>query len=353
MRRHNVLYGENGSGKTSLLEAIHVLGTARSFRSGRPKSQVQHGKDHYVVRGERQTLGTGTRAVGVQRSIDGSATLRVGGETTRSVAHLADELPLLALNSDSFELLIGEPAQRRRFLDWGVFHVEHDLREARQQFQRALAQRNNLLRRGRIDATELDVWTREVALNGEAVSAGRSRFLEAIQSHLTPLLDELSPELVEVQLSYRQGWDSGKSYREALEQGLTSDQEQGFTQRGPQRADLRVQMGGYSAADTLSRGQQKLLVSAMKLAQVSLLAELGTSSMLLVDDLPSELDASRCEAVCGLLGRIPVQTMITCVDPGMVPASWLSKDDGDVAMFHVKHGTVNQVPICHSDPPEE
>jgi DNA replication and repair protein RecF len=341
LSRHNIFFGENGSGKTSLLEAVHVLGTARSFRTGRPRSQIQHGKDHYVIYGERAALSGASRSIGVQRNADGSAVLRVAGENTRSVAKLADELPLLALNADSFDLLVGEPGQRRRFLDWGVFHVEHDAREPRKQFQRALTQRNHLLRRGRIIPSELEAWTREVALHGERVSEGRRRFLEALQQHLIPMLGELSPQLESVALTYRRGWDAGKTYLEALQAGLQSDQEQGFTQRGPQRADVRVMVQGYPAAETLSRGQQKLLVAAMKLAQVSLLGEQGSSSLLLVDDLPSELDSSRCRAFCQLLAQLPVQTMITCVDREMVPLSWLSGDESEVALFHVEHGSVS------------
>lgn len=340
LSRHNIFFGENGSGKTSLLEAAHVLGTARSFRSGRPKSQIQHGKSSYIVRGDRSTAGGALRSIGVQRDIDGSAQLRVAGESTRSVAQLADELPLIALNAESFELLVGDPGQRRRFLDWGLFHVEHDVREPRTRFQRALTQRNHLLRRGRIDPSELEAWSRELADHGERVSEGRQRFLTSLQSHLAPMLGELSPHLEAVELRYRQGWDSNKSYWDALQEGLTSDQEQGFTQRGPQRADVRVLVKGHLAADTLSRGQQKLLVAALKLAQVALLGEFGASSLLLVDDLPSELDAGRCEAFCGLLARMPVQTMITCVDRAMIKPHWLAVDEGFVSMFHVEQGAV-------------
>ncbi len=318
-----------------------MLGTARSFRSGRPRSQIQHGKSHYVVFGERETQGGAPRALGVKRNMDGSAQLRVAGENTRSVAFLADELPLLALNSDSFDLLVGDPGQRRRFLDWGVFHVEHDVREPRKQFQRALSQRNHLLRHGRIAPTELEAWTRELAMYGEQVSEGRRKFLQALREHLGPMLTELSPALSEVELHYRQGWDANTSYGEALQAGLESDREQGFTQRGPQRADIRVSVEGYPAADTLSRGQQKLLIAAMKLAQVALLAQSGAECLLLVDDLPSELDSSRCEAFCALLARIPMQTMITCVDRQMIPGSWLSTEEGEVAVFHVEQGVVS------------
>lgn len=222
--------------------------------------------------------------------------------------------------------------------------MEHDVREGRKQLQRALTQRNHLLRHGRIQPSELDAWTRELSVHGESVSAGRQRFLVALERHLEPMLAELSPALAEVKLRYKRGWDADKSYWDALQEALASDREQGFTQRGPQRADIRVLVDGYPASDTLSRGQQKLLVAAMKLAQVALLGEQGRSALLLVDDLPSELDVGRCEAFCRLLGRLPVQTMITCVDQGMIPGAWLSADEEAVSVFHVEHGAVKMLP---------
>lgn len=337
--------GPNGSGKTSLLEAVHILGTARSFRTGKPRSQIQYGKERYVVRGERTTPVAGAAAqvsLGVQRSLAGEVKLRLGGEDTRSVARLADELPLLVINSGSFDLLIGEPAQRRRFLDWGVFHVEHQHREARQRFQRALQQRNMLLRRGNIDRLELEVWTRDLALQGEAVAAARGLFLEALEPAFRPIIAALAPELEAVELAYRRGWDATEGFAETMARSLESDREQGFTQSGPQRADLRVMLSGHAASETLSRGQQKLLVTALKLAQGKLLSDAGSSVLFLIDDLPAELDAVRCERVCRLLSGMQAQTLITCVDSDAISTRWLSEAGETARMFHVDQGAVQQ-----------
>ncbi len=339
---HNVIYGINGSGKTSLLEAAHILGTARSFRSGGAKSLITHGEQSYVIHGERRLPAGGVVSMGVQREKAGGMTLRLAGEPSRSVSQLADELPLLLINADSFDLLVGEPANRRRFMDWGVFHVEHHLRDHRRRFQRALTQRNHLLRRGKLDPSELDVWTRDLATHAELVSEGRERFLSALRQAFEPLISELAPEIGPVTLSYRRGWDASSTYSEALQRSLESDQEQGFTQSGPQRADIKVTVSGYSAADTLSRGQQKLLVCALKLAQGQILAGEQGDVLYLIDDLPSELDPERCERVCTALALMQVQTLITCVSPSAIPMDWLGSD-AEVAMFHVKQGSVAPV----------
>jgi DNA replication and repair protein RecF len=246
---------------------------ARSFRSGPPRSLITHGEGSCTVFGEVAAPDGPARPLGVSRSLDGAVTLRVAGETVRSVATLADELPLLLINADSFELLTGQPVQRRRFLDWGVFHVEHQYREQSQRFQRALVQRNHLLRRGRIRPEEIAPWNRDLADYGEAVSEGRERFSERLRPAFSALLAQLAPELGEITLRYRRGWDSSSGYFDVLERSLDSDLEQGFTQSGPQRADLRVSVEGYPAAETLSRGQQKLVICALKLAQGQVLAE--------------------------------------------------------------------------------
>jgi DNA replication and repair protein RecF len=339
---HNIIYGSNGSGKTSLLEAAHILGTARSFRSGGAKTLITHGDERFVIYGEQQLTGGRKTSLGVQRERGGEISLRVAGESCRSVAQLADELPLLLINTDSFDLLVGEPANRRRFLDWGVFHVEHDVREHRRRFQRALIQRNHLLRHDKLDASQLEVWTHDLAVQGELVSAARGRFLDALREVFLPIIAQLAPEIGSVDLAYRRGWDATSDYVDALQRSLATDREQGFTRSGPQRADIRVTVEGHSAAETLSRGQQKLLVCALKLAQGSILAQQQGEVLYLIDDLPSELDEERCERVCRALTDMGAQTLITCVSPEAVPRSWLGSST-DVAMFHVEHGRVARV----------
>jgi len=122
--RINILHGDNGSGKTSLLEAIHLLGMARSFRSTRLNPVISHEQDSCTVFGQVELGEAQSSALGISRDRSGEVRIRINGQTVRSAAELADALPLQLINPDSFRLLEGAPKLRRQFLDWGVFHVE-------------------------------------------------------------------------------------------------------------------------------------------------------------------------------------------------------------------------------------
>jgi DNA replication and repair protein RecF len=154
-------------------------------------------------------------------------------------------------------------------------------------------------------------------------------------------MERLAPSLEGLDLRYRQGWDRSLSYAEALEQGISADLDQGYTHIGPQRADIRVTSAGHLAAETLSRGQQKLVVCGLKLAQGQLMSEHGKGKCTyLIDDLPSELDREHSELVCGLLDSMQAQVFITCVDQRDITEVW--PKGSNLALFHVEHGTLER-----------
>ena len=346
LARVNVFYGRNGSGKTSVLEAIHLLGMSRSFRGNSVKSLITHGESSCVAFGmidNQQGSGGGAGvSLGVQRSVAGEALIKVAGRTVRSVAQLVEHLPLQVINSDSFELLTGSPRARRQFLDWGVFHVEHRFLEQWQRFQRGIKQRNKLLRHGKIREQELAVWTRDLARYGATIGEFRQAYIKLLVPRFREIVAQLIPSLADgLELRYLQGWDRQSSYEDALHSSAPADIERGYTHVGPQRADIRVLIDGRIAADTLSRGQQKLVVCSLKLAQGQLMSEQGLKTCAyLVDDLPSELDLEHSRQVCQLLASLEAQVFITCVDQADIASAW-PEDSGGMAMFHVEHGTVD------------
>ncbi len=338
----NIFYGENGSGKTSVLESVHLLAMARSFRSPQIKPVINHSEDQCVVYGEiNQGSSDGTiTTIGISRHRKGGLEAKLAGEAVQSVARLAEQLPAQVINAHSFELLTGGPDERRRFLDWGVFHVEHLYHSSWRRFQRCLKQRNTLLRRGKLSPAELRSWSGEFVDAGEAVDRMRRAHLESLLPVFDRLLKQMSGDLDALEVRYRQGWDSTQGLAAALDASNKSDLEQGYTHVGPQRADLRFVYNGYDAGATLSRGQQKLVVCALKLAQGIVLAkQRGRQCVYLVDDLPSELDADHCQKVCEVLSGMGSQVFLTCVNREDVARHW----PGHVNMFHVEHGEIQQM----------
>ena len=339
--RINLIYGDNGSGKTSLLEAIHILGLARSFRSTRLQPVIQHSLEACTVFAEVLLENGLSRSMGITRSKQADYQIRIDGQTVRSTAQLADTLPLQLINPDSFRLLEGAPKQRRQYLDWGVFHVEHQFISTWQRLQKSLKQRNSLLRRGRIDPALLTPWDAELIDASERIDAYRRAYISKLKPVFESVLAELL-DLDELSLSYFRGWDKDRDLREVLDSQLQRDCQLGHTQAGPQRADLRLRIRGMNAAEVLSRGQQKLVVCALKIAQGHLLKERGRQHdcVFLIDDLPSELDGHHRQALCRLLEGLQCQVFITGVEAEQLAESW--QEETSLSMFHVEHGHIVQ-----------
>jgi DNA replication and repair protein RecF len=336
----NLLYGSNGSGKTSVLEALYLLGRGRSFRSRTLKPVINQEDDNCTVYG---LLNKDSKEIplGVSRSRQGDFLFKVDGEAVTSASSLAQAMPLLILNSDSFHLLDGGPQFRRQFIDWGVFHVEHNYRNTWQRFRRALKQRNSLLRRDRIDEDLLGVWDAEFVSLAEQINHYREQYLADLIPRISEVLAELSPQQG-FEFKHYVGWDDTQSLNNVLLAGRQRDIQGKTTHHGPHRADLRVRFNKQPANDVLSRGQIKILVTAMQVAQGYLYHEkTGCQCLYLLDDLPSELDIEHRSKVGGLLYQLGAQVFITGVVREDLRSSW-PEGDKNIRMFHVEHGRIAQ-----------
>lgn len=337
----NLYFGDNGSGKTSILEAVHLLGLGRSFRGHLQKPLIREGQSEATVFGETMD-GLG---LGLQRPARGLPTIHIAGRKADSLAELSQLLPVQLINTDTFKILEGSPQERRRFLDWGVFHVEHSFLPAWRRSRLALQNRNSLLKQN-APAVEIEPWTQELVRNAEQIDQLRSSYLLSLRKILAPFLASVGEaQLVDLSLGYDRGWAQELSLAERLQQDMSRDRKQGFTGSGPHRADVHFRLGNNNAADVLSRGQLKLLVSALKIAQGQLLLELrGQHCIYLIDDLPAELDAVNRSRVCELLKDQGAQVFLTCIEREMISAevARISREAGaDHKLFHVKHGSID------------
>jgi len=333
--RLNLFRGENGSGKTSMLEAIHLLATGRSFRSGRPQTLIGEDSSEAIVYVE---LADGGR-IGLSRRRRQPNQLKFQDQKQKNWENVARAIPVQVLDSNSFRLLEGGPKARRRFLDWGVFHVEPSFLGNWRTVNRCVANRNTLLRQSRLDKNQIHAWDAELIRAAVAMDAARAayfaRLLPVFQSVYSSLRGEAIDKLT---LRYDPGWDSALDFAAVLSSGLEADLRYGATQNGPHRADIKVQIAKNLAIEYLSRGQQKILVSALKIAQARLLAESsGRQCVYLADDLPSELDKGNRLAVLKMLMQLGGQLFVTCIDLGAIEAEL---GQIDKAVFHVERGTI-------------
>ena len=344
----NFLAGGNGAGKTSVLEAIYLLGRGRSFRARSMDAVVSHGADQCTVFGlidaTDQSGRSTQRRLGVSRETNGSFYFKLDGVTATTASTLADVLPLVLINSDSFALLEGSPQGRRHYLDWGVFHTCPASRESWRQYRRAHQQRNALLRQTKVDRQQLTLWDDRLAMAGEEVTRYRRGYIERIQPLIAQVLAEITSEIEDLKTLFHAGWDAQKPLMEALRANREKDIMHGGTLVGPHRADLRVRLGRRAASDVLSRGQTKILVTAMLMAQgIDYRERQGGACVALVDDLPAELDAGHRRAVVGLLSRVG-QAFVTGTDTEDLLAAWTDgRADTPAKLFHVEQGRIKDL----------
>ncbi|MDX1609599.1 MAG: DNA replication/repair protein RecF [Halofilum sp. (in: g-proteobacteria)] len=336
----NLIVGPNAAGKTSLLEAVHLLATGRSFAAGRPTRMVRVGGGplRVVARVQSGRAPARMHRLGLERAASGPASLRVDGRSVERVAEMARLLPVVAVHPESHELVGGGPGGRRRLLDQGLFHVEPSFHRAWQRYRRALSQRNALLRAvgaGR----ELEAWDPELVAAAERMDALRRDYVCALDAIVRRRVPQLIGPGVELGLEYRRGWGEG-SFREALQRARARDREQLTTTVGPHRADLVLRWDGRDSRQRVSRGQQKLLVYLLRLGQAEQLAQAaGEGCILLLDDLAAELDAGHRERVLALATDVGAQLFITALDPATVPLDAQTP----VSVFHVEQGQVREV----------
>ncbi|MEW5290401.1 MULTISPECIES: DNA replication/repair protein RecF [Erwinia] len=330
----NFLVGANGSGKTSVLEAIYTLGHGRAFRSIQAGRIIRHDQDAFVLHGriegaEREV------SVGLTKNRAGDSKVRIAGSDGHKVAELAQMLPMQLITPEGFTLLNGGPKYRRAYIDWGCFHNEPGFFNAWSNLRRLLKQRNAALRQvSRYQ--QIRAWDLELAPLAEQLSRWRAAYSEAITADINETCAQFLPEF-ELNFSFQRGWDKETDYCDLLERQFERDRALTYTASGPHKADFRIRADGTPVEDLLSRGQLKLLMCALRLAQGEFLTrQNGRRCLYLIDDFASELDETRRQLLASRLKATHAQVFVSAIDAGHV----FDMSDEKGKMFHVEQGKI-------------
>lgn len=337
-RHLNLIFGENASGKTSLLEAIYMLGRGKSFRSRQIKSVIRTESPSLSVFGLLEQEQGREIPIGLERS-SSDLKIKAAGQTLKSFSEIAALLPIQIIQPNSHKLLEDGPSHRRSYLDWGVFHVEQPFYSAWKRYQKGLKQRNAALR-ARQGKRAVTAWDQELMETASVIHDCRSRYIELLMQHLPNYIEPIMGQQ-RLEIHYQPGWSDRTPYGETLEARLNQDIELGYTQAGPHRADLHFKVEGVNAVDRVSRGQQKVLVASCLLAQAGLYSEIsGKRCVFLVDDLAAELDPGHRQRLMNVITDMNIQLFITSIEAEKM-ASDIPKDD--IKVFHVEHGNIKEM----------
>lgn len=333
----NIISGNNGSGKTSLLEAIHYLSLGRSFRNTIASRLIRITSNKFSLFTQLVSDTQPHISLGVERDLNGTTRLRIAEKDVSTMTELAYFLPLRVINSQSHHIFEAGPAFRRKYLDWGLFYQSESFLPCWRHFERVLKQRNAVLRDKR-SKRELDVWTDELVKHGLELDKLRREYVQS----LAPIVAEITHELLTIanlEISYQPGWDESVDYALVLADHTQEDYRVGYTQFGPHRADLNITMDSISVKHFLSRGQQKLLICAMILGQgISLVRCANKGVIYLVDDLPSELDLQSRQKLISLLSKQQTQIFITAIESDAICDFISDKPKILRKVFHVEQG---------------
>lgn len=333
----NLVTGGNGAGKTSLIEAVHLLGYGRSFRGRVRDGLVQSGQPHLALFAEWLDGQGRARRAGL-RHTGNDWEARLDGAPAPSLTELCAELAVVTFEPGSHELIAGGAEHRRRFLDWALFHVEPSFLPVWRRYARALKQRNALLKRSPAPAA-LAPWDRELAEAGESLSRLRSGYLDRLEPVLVATAGEFLPELGPAGLRFLPGWRrEDSSLEDALLLSRERDVALGYTSVGPHRADWRVDYLGLPGREALSRGQEKLTALACILAQArAFAADRGEWPLVCLDDLASELDAAHQHQALASVLASGAQVLLTATEaPAVLPGGIQP-----ARRFHVERGVLS------------
>ncbi|KTD62419.1 DNA replication/repair protein RecF [Legionella shakespearei] len=330
--RFNFIIGTNGSGKTSVLEAIYLLSCGHSFRSREISPIVSHDQDTLTVFARSLSQKT----ISIQKSSSSPTQIRLDNLPCSTTSQLAYALPCQIFYSDIFQIIDAGPSIRRSVLDWGLFHVKPEYLVLWKEYKRVLKQRNALLKTNS-PYSHFIPWDKQLCELATQLDYLREEYFKCWKEEFYKVLSQLSE--ISCAIEYFKGWDkrnTGKDLLKILEDSFPSDKQKQYTQYGSHQADIYIESNENKAKNILSRGQQKIILIALKLAQGNLLS---SNCLYLFDDLSAELDNIHLKKLLNYLMQHKGQYVITSINP-------INEDDYDLnkafTLFNIHDGIVSQ-----------
>ena len=348
----NIIYGSNGSGKTTILESIYLLLRSRTFRSTKYKSFINHDSNDCTVFSRFSCTNdpycNDSFSLGISRSRDLSQPiLHLNSKKINSLSSITNLVVLGLITPESFNLLDAGPSIRRKFIDWGVFHVEPTFLSDWRSYKKIISSRNNLLAKSSkefkithsISDEQLELincWTPQLVDLNNKLDRYRTNQIQKISSLFSEYLSLFSNSLAnDICLKYYQGWNKDLDYENFLNEKLNEDLSAGFTRYGTHRGELKITLKKNMARDILSRGQKKIVIICLILAQFKFLINLDNNrahNILLLDDIDSELDDTNLRILFNILSNFKCQIIVTTTNKSKY--EFINSDD--YKLFHVE-----------------
>lgn len=341
----NLILGRNGVGKSTVLEALYLLGTGRSTRVSNLSKIITFDSQYTAINAVINQDNELQSIIEYQRNINGARKLIFNGKNQKSLADIARFLPICSLDGNSFRGLSSTPHYRRQLFDWGMFHVKHSFLDSWRKFNKILEQRNALLK-NKAPRTSFITWDTMYIEAAVILIEARQEYFNKLRESFSSFIPRLLPSIsnaIDIRINHGIGADADISditkksdieslLKQKLELNYQKDFFRGYTSTGPHRADIVFLYHNDLAKEIVSRGQEKMLIIAFYLAQLAIIKQCtGKKCTVLLDDIAAELDIKAHELLYKQLLELEHQLVITAIQKEQIPL-----DLTTLELFHVE-----------------
>lgn len=311
----NFIVGKNGSGKTSILEAIYFLSHSRSFRSSQLNRIINHNADEFIIYTKSHNPDEIT--ISISRKKNSNNISKLNSEIQKNHAEITRTLPIQLMNPESFNIINSGAQQRCKVLDWSAFYLDKTFLKIWQQTKFLVKQRNSALKQNYPYAYIVSI-DKKLCEFANILDSKRQVYFTKLKPKIYEILSQFNPDL-KLDIEYSRGWNSHKELSQILEESFDYDNRYKVTNHGPHKADIILTVNNKPIQDIFSRGQQKLLICAIKLAQGEIHnIENENKCIYLIDDITSELDNTHTQTLFNYLKKLKSQVFITTTEKNKI-----------------------------------